>query len=65
MQVMKYGLIFCSVNFWILVAFVPEKSKCDVVKSEVFNVLGISVSERDMQNWWAADYLKSVAQDSP
>lgn len=46
-------------------AFVPEKSKCGVVKNEVFNVLGISVSERDMQNWWAADYLKSVAQDSP
>lgn len=31
---------------------------------EVFNVLGISVSERDMQNGRAGDYLESVIQDS-
>lgn len=33
--------------------FVPEKSKCGVVISEVFNGLGMSVSIKDMQNGWA------------
>lgn len=37
--------------------FVPEKGKWGVVISEVFNVLGISMSERDMQNGWAAENL--------
>lgn len=61
---MKYGLIFCEFcefcEFLDSGGFCSREEQVWVVISEVFNGLGMSVSERDMQNGWAADCLKSV-----